>query len=154
MCLRTNFLVICGANFSSLFPIFEHNKTDARSNTKKWNQLETILSSVSWERNWNFGGFFASFLSTFLKRERVLKCLKFNGFSRFIRLVKLGVVCESEREEGFCNCIEIVFFLVGKTWKWVHFRKLWAWALLLYSLVSFGKCLLWLCRGGHNFKPS
>lgn len=51
----------------------------------------------------------------FLREERVLKCLKFNGFSRFIRLVKLGVVCESEREEGFCNCIEIVFFLVGKT---------------------------------------
>ena len=42
----------------------------------------------------------------FLKRERVLKCLKFNGFSRFIRLVKLGVVCESEKKKAFAIALK------------------------------------------------
>ena len=42
----------------------------------------------------------------FLREERVLKCLKFNGFPRFIRLVKLGVVCESEKKKAFAIALK------------------------------------------------
>lgn len=86
-----------------------------RSNTKKVKPIRNYLEFCKSREKLKFLGVLCFVPFDFLKRERVLKCLKFNGFSRFIRLVKLGVVCESEREEGFCNCIEIVFFLVGKT---------------------------------------